>query len=304
MPKIDISICIATYKRPQLLSKLLHSISAQHFAGQTLCFEAIIVDNDKDGSAKTAVDEFIRENFEIKVVYDIEPVQNIALARNRSVALAQGEYIAFIDDDEEASEGWLCSLYECLIKYGADAVFGPVEPVLPENSPPWIMKGGYFKRKIVKDGSPLKDGRTGNVLIGAQWLRKFEQPFDPDLGLTGGEDFAFFRKIKRMGAKFCASENAVVFEAVEGSRLKVKWFLKRSFRGGQVYAAEELKYLTFPKKIFHYVCRTSLCCAAIIAFFAVLPFGRNHSVWWMMKFFSNLGQVSVIFPYRYREYKK
>jgi len=49
------SICIATYKRPELLEILLQSLSKQKLP-ESVEIEVIIVDNDKSESAKEAVD--------------------------------------------------------------------------------------------------------------------------------------------------------------------------------------------------------------------------------------------------------
>ncbi|MCZ6703705.1 MAG: glycosyltransferase [Ignavibacteria bacterium] len=49
------SICIATYKRPELLEKLLDSLSNQKLP-ESVILEFIIVDNDKSGSAKEVVE--------------------------------------------------------------------------------------------------------------------------------------------------------------------------------------------------------------------------------------------------------
>ena len=43
------------------------------------------------------------------------------------VAAARGAFIAFLDDDEEASPGWLAVMVACARKSGAAACFGPIE---------------------------------------------------------------------------------------------------------------------------------------------------------------------------------
>ena len=56
-------------------------------------------------------------------------MKNISLTRNRTVALASGDWLAFIDDDERAPAAWLEQLAETAERFGADGVLGPVEPV-------------------------------------------------------------------------------------------------------------------------------------------------------------------------------
>ena len=50
-----IDVCIASYKRPQLLAKLLSCLAGQNLPdGVTMA--AIVVDNDPAGSARSAVE--------------------------------------------------------------------------------------------------------------------------------------------------------------------------------------------------------------------------------------------------------
>ena len=52
------SVCVATFKRPELLRKLIHSLFDQKEI-EDIVLEIIIVDNDVDKSAKEIVTEFL-----------------------------------------------------------------------------------------------------------------------------------------------------------------------------------------------------------------------------------------------------
>ena len=58
--------------------------------------------------------------------YVHEPAAGVANARNAGMTQATGGLIAFLDDDEEASPGWLAALIEAQRRFDADVVFGPV----------------------------------------------------------------------------------------------------------------------------------------------------------------------------------
>ena len=92
MKKETISVCIPTFKRPLLLERLLISIREQQTLGE-FNVSIVVVDNDRDGSARETVRKFARGR--MRVCYENEPVQNISLARNRAVLLSRGEYVAF-----------------------------------------------------------------------------------------------------------------------------------------------------------------------------------------------------------------
>lgn len=299
-----ISVCIITYKRPRQLGILLESLVEQTISAQC-SVEIIIVDNDSNGSSRFVVDSFRNRYQDHVVVYDIEPQQGIPLARNRSVGLAQGDFIAFIDDDEKADSQWLDSLYKSIIECQADAVFGPVVPVFPENCPGWLKKGKFYERPHYVNGSLVSTGRTGNALVRKSWLNKRgENPFDTELRLSGGSDSDLFSHMRQEGAKLCWAEHAIVYEFVGQERLNIKWLLMRAFRGGQGTARKIVLQLNLTGKMLHFMYRFTLVLFSLSMVVMLFPFGFHRSIWWLRKAFSNAGQISVFLPYRYEEYKQ
>ncbi|PKN43391.1 MAG: hypothetical protein CVU60_03275 [Deltaproteobacteria bacterium HGW-Deltaproteobacteria-18] len=297
---IQISVCICTYKRFDLLNNLLSSLIAQQYI-DGVKYNLIVIDNDCSGSSRSTVLLFNNNSKKVNILYDIEPIKNISLARNRALRYAEGEYVAFIDDDEYACPKWLKNLYHAIVKTKADAVMGPVISVYPALTPDWIIKGRFFDRPNYENYSRVHQGRTGNALVKRKWFNKFE--FDERFGLTGGEDSDLFKKIINDGGAIYWAKDAHVFENVDGSRLNIKWLLARSFRGGQGDADKKQVSVFRPIVIQHLLYRTILLTIAMLGTLLSLPFGRHKFVWWLMKISSNLGQLSVIFPYRYKEYK-
>lgn len=304
MPHIDISVCIATYRRPHLLDRLLHSLANQDLGDSSISYEIIVVDNDAEKSAAETVRRFSEHHHGLPLTYDVESRKSISRARNRSVALARGRFIAFIDDDEKAAPNWLHALNTCITSYKADAVFGPVKPIYPQSCPDWCIKGGFFERPASPDGKPLTVGRTSNALVRSKWLRISSNPFNLIFGLTGGEDFDFFRRIRAQGAVLCASQYAVVHEYIEPHKTRLAWLLARSFRGGQVYSQDLVQAMDSAQRCFHYLYRGGLSVTALILAAAALPTGLHRSVWWLKKSSSYAGQVSTLLPYRYLEYDR
>src|SRR5205823_812524 len=107
-----ISVCICTYKRPQLLEQLLRELAGQDTNGR-FTYSIVIVDNDKLRSAEGVAVSFAAES-PLPVRYCVEARQNIALARNTAVANSEGDFIAFIDDDEFPTRSWLLTLFNAL----------------------------------------------------------------------------------------------------------------------------------------------------------------------------------------------
>jgi glycosyltransferase involved in cell wall biosynthesis len=234
LPSITVIVC--TYRRPGQLQELLDSLRVQHVQGlrPRLC----IVDNDAEQSARAVVEQ-AQANFPWPLQYVVQPVKNIALTRNAGLATVTTDYLAFIDDDEVAVPQWLHSLVALARESKAQLVFGPVLPVYPQEIRPWLVSGGFYERPRHVTGTllPLLEARTGNVLLDAALLQGQSLQFDETLGLSGGEDYAFFEHLYQQGAKAVWSDEAVVTEAVPADRATPNWLLKRSFRIGSVEAS-------------------------------------------------------------------
>lgn len=227
-----ISVCICTYKRPELLRRLLVAIGAQDTGG-LFTYSVVIADNDRLESARVLVAE-LAAVAPIPIVYCIEPRQNIALARNKVIEHASGDYVAFIDDDETPPRDWLRRLLTAMRHYGADGVLGPVVPLFHAPPPEWIRRGKLFDRPSPPSGTWLhwKQTRTGNVLLRRNIFDDHANRFRPECS-GGGEDVDFFRRMiaKRMRFVWCAE--AGVEEFVPAQRCRRSYLLKRALLRGR-----------------------------------------------------------------------
>jgi glycosyltransferase involved in cell wall biosynthesis len=217
-----ISVCICTYKRQKLLIRLLNKLQSQ-ITNNFFAYSIIIVDNDCDQSAKKVVLSF-KERSVIDIHYFNEPEKNIALARNKAIRNAQGNFVAFIDDDEFPDDEWLLALYKSYKKFNADGVRES------------FMTGTLLKR--------FKYTRTGNVLLSMKIFDEKKVNFDPTLGKTGGEDTAFFKRMIESGCVFVWCNEACVYETVPPERFTRVYFLKRALLRG-VVSSRYVSFISF-----------------------------------------------------------
>jgi succinoglycan biosynthesis protein ExoM len=301
---MNISLCIATYRRPERLAALLDDLVKQ----QHLPSEVVVVDNDASGSARAVVERRREMGAPFPIHYAIQSVKNISLTRNRTVELAKGDWIAFIDDDERAPEAWLRQLAETVIRYAADGALGPVVPIVPLDAPAWIRHGSFYDWARMKTGTviPFNKLRFGNVLLRGALLRDSPAPFDPNYGLTGGEDGDLLGRLVQQGARIVWCDEAIVHEPVEAARLSLRWLLLRALRGGQDFARHKLTgrfgHLTSAGRAWLFL--RALMQSLIAAGMALLfwPCGRHRAVYWLLKVSANLGKMSIFLGWHYREY--
>ncbi|MGE5272128.1 MAG: glycosyltransferase family 2 protein [Thiohalocapsa sp.] len=229
---VAVSVVIPTYRRPELLRRTLESCLAQQDVAAA--FEIVVVDNDAAGSARAVV-ERVAAAAGVRVRYVPEPRPGISHARNTGVASAAGQYVAFIDDDEAAEPGWLAAMLATIERSGADAVIGPVRPQFPAGQAVDAYRRGVYTRDTgLPTGTQLaRWSGIGNTLLDKARCFTAEQPFDPRLGLSGGEDSLFFRQLLRRGGKLVWCAEAAVRESIAADKLSPRYLLRRSFRSAQ-----------------------------------------------------------------------
>lgn len=228
-----ISIVIPTYRRPAMLQRAIRSCRSQQ--GVEAPFEIVVVDNDAAGSARDTVAAIAAQSA-VPLRYVAEPRPGISQARNAGVANASGRYLAFLDDDEEAVPTWLASFHKALVAADADAVVGPVRPRFPAGAAVDTYRHKVYTRDAaVATGTRLRRwSGIGNTLLDKErCFGTAAEPFDPRLGLTGGEDSLFFRQLLRRGGKLVWCAEAVAWESVEADKLMPRYLLRRAFRGAQ-----------------------------------------------------------------------
>lgn len=230
---VEITISLSTYKRPQMLLECLHSLLQLTL---TKSYEIVVIDNDSNLSGKPIVENIsgIASDLGIPLYYYNEPEQNIALARNLGIEKANGNYIAFIDDDEKADKEWLFHHSNMIASYPCDGVWGPVVPIVPDSFPAWLKASGVFGPENRTTGTSLSgtDCATNNALVKKAILISRIGPFQKEMGRTGGSDIELFSYLKHQGATFRWCNEAIVYEEIEKKRGCIWWHLQRAYRTG------------------------------------------------------------------------
>ncbi len=300
MEKKLVSVCIATYKRAELLNKLLKALTNQKSEG-LFEIEVIVVDNDPNQSAKRVVEQFYGS---ISIQYDSEPRKGLAFVRNRTLELAKGHYLAFIDDDEYPADSWLLT-YFLFFERRKDATVGqgPVIPYYTKDVKEWIVSGGFFERSSLEDESELSEGRTTNAFVRRDFLvSRNILHFDMAYNLTGGEDTDFFKRILAAGGKIFGVSDAVVYEFVPNERANVKWLLLRSLRTGGTYFKIQGENRSLIKNTSIAVMRLNISIILLVGSLLMTPFSKARAFKLLRKSTSNLGQFLSLFGFVFNEY--
>ena len=95
---VMVSCVIPTYKRNNTLKRAIESIFNQTYAS----YEILVVDDNEDGDNNSSnIWNCINAYRDTRIRYIQHGHKNGAEARNEGIRQARGEYVAFLDDDDE-----------------------------------------------------------------------------------------------------------------------------------------------------------------------------------------------------------
>lgn len=234
-----ISAIICTHNREEYLGAAIDSLLAQSLDN----YEIIVVDNaSTDGTAAVVK----ARSHHPKVHYVYESTLGLSVARNRGAKEAKGEILAYLDDDAEASEGWLAELLAVFEQNERIAIAGgKVTLIWPPNTHPprWLSAdlssglGAYdLGDKITYIQQPSLTPRGLNYAVRQSFLQSIGG-FDPNLGRVGtnllsNEEQQLTCLALEGNWQVAYVPAALAAHNVAPARMKPGWFLSRSWWQG------------------------------------------------------------------------
>jgi glycosyltransferase involved in cell wall biosynthesis len=181
------SVIIPAYNYAQYLPRALDSVLAQ----QNGDCEIVVVDDGSTDNTADVVQQYQKKS-KPSIVYVFQDNRGLSAARNQGVKHSSGDYLLFLDADDELLSGALATFHSVIrSRPGLDYVVGGRE---------WISVDGNVKRRPAKPLSSSKEenfrrllrGQLGKISIGCFIVRRrvFEQIQFPEETRIG-EDVVF-----------------------------------------------------------------------------------------------------------------
>jgi glycosyltransferase involved in cell wall biosynthesis len=240
MPDTQISAIICTHNRDNYLGAAIDSLLAQDFAAE---YEVVVVDNGSSDRTSEVVKQRLG-NPRLKYVF--EPILGLSVARNTGAKVANGEILAYLDDDAVASDRWLQILFSAYQNNPKLAIAGGKVTLLwPQDiqPPKWLSAGlagnlGAYDLgdSIVYIDQPGLTPRGLNYSIRRNFLEEIGG-FDPNLGRVGknllsNEELQMTELALQKGWQVAYLPDALAAHNVSPERVNRSWFLSRGWWQG------------------------------------------------------------------------
>jgi cellulose synthase/poly-beta-1,6-N-acetylglucosamine synthase-like glycosyltransferase len=228
-----LSVVVCTHNRPLDLERCLERLAALEDPAQV-----IVVDSASQPPCGQLVARYADRIEEL--VYVREERTGHSRARNRGVAVANGDVIAFLDDDAAPRPDWarrIVGPFAAEPEIGC--VGGACHAVFPDGArPEWLSERLLQFAAITRFGPEARE-----VTSSAEWpfganmafrREALEEggPFPEALGREGtnllsGDDSALIEAVRRSGWKIWIEPSAVVDHAVHAERCRSEYYWRR-----------------------------------------------------------------------------
>jgi O-antigen biosynthesis protein len=258
VPTKNVSVVIATYDRPEDLSRCLRSLRSQKSIHNV---EVVVVDNNpSSGKTPPVMKEFP------DVLFIEEKRKGLSYARNRGIAASSGEIIVTTDDDVTVPPQWLDKLIAPFDRSDIMAVTGNVLPVEIETEAQQLFEeyGGLSRgfepleadsQWFLKDKrKAVPTWRLGSTANAAFRISLFRDPsiglLDESLGAgtpTGcSEDTYLFYRILKTGHTILYNPAAYVWHR---HRMSMNALRRQIYNYSKGHVAYHLKVLILERDL-------------------------------------------------------
>lgn len=256
MSDAPLSVVVCTHNRPLDLERCLEALAA--LADPV---EVIVVDSASEPPCRELVLSYAARIASLTYVREDEPGHS--RARNRGIAEARGELVAFLDDDASPRPDWARRIAAPFHEDPAiGCVGGACHPIFPDSTrPDWLSDRLLQFAAITRFGPEAREARSSAEWpFGANMAFRRDAlaeagPFSEALGrertnLLSGDDSALIESVRRAGWKIWLEPGAIVDHAIHAERCESRYYWRRLWwqgitraRGDDVRATVGLRVL-------------------------------------------------------------
>lgn len=223
MNNLLISVIIPVYNVEEYIEKTIKSIQNQDYKN----IEIIVVDDGSPDNSSQIVDKLAQNDKRIKVIH--KKNNGVSSARNAGLAIAEGDYVTFVDGDDWIDRDYISYFVTIVKKYHC-------EIVLNKNN--YTEKGGKSNDKytIITPEKAMEYIYLGKIFV-AVWNKMYKTSFLKEHNITFdesiwyGEGMLFNIDCFQFSKKIVVGEKCVYHQTPNPNSAMRKFNLKSNLCG-------------------------------------------------------------------------
>ncbi len=236
---VSVIVCAYTMERYSDLCEAIQSLMNQSHDDLEII---VVIDEDRE------LYDNVRREFDVKVIFNEKRV-GLPGSRNIGLRVAEGDVVAFFDDDAIADRRWLEELVKMYEIYDAIAAGGKILPLWIGCKPRYLPEEFYWLVGATHKGFPeciaeVRNTFTSNLSFRTDVLKELGG-FKSELVERGGipmqsEETELCERMRiTFGRGVMYNPDAIVYHKVYPEKLRLGYLLRRNFWQGYSKAIME-----------------------------------------------------------------
>jgi GT2 family glycosyltransferase len=224
-PKV--SVVVVTYNNLDLTKACLKSLDE---LSQYSNLEIIVVDNDSKDDSPTYLSEWVIQDQANRKLILNDDNKGFAAANNQGLEIADGEYLALLNNDTHVTPGWIRTLVGHLKRDPSIGLIGPVTnnigneakiSIAYDNMEEMLSQSSAYTRRHIGQVYPLRTAAFFCVMMQRSVYQKVGN-LDEVFGRGFFEDDDYCRRIETLGLRVVCAEDVFIHHQLSASFDKLK----------------------------------------------------------------------------------
>lgn len=269
-----ISVVICTYNRDKFIGEALNCLARQTLPADA--FEIIVVDNNSTDNTAKITKDFIASHPQLNARYVYEPEKGLSFARNRGIQEAQAPIITYIDDDAEATPGFLENIANFMhVDKTIVGIGGKVIPKYSESHEPnWMSKylngfvGSMDYGPLPKRFDNTMKYPAGCNMTYTKEILKQAGGFNNQLTFRSDDKYIYYQ-VTKLSDNIYYLPDAMLYHNIDTDRLSFSNFKKLFLKSGneeKIRVHSEKGEPAVVKKFFELIFKTGASIALYILY--------------------------------------
>jgi glycosyltransferase involved in cell wall biosynthesis len=234
----NLTVIICTYNRGFILGDCLESLARQTASPDM--FHVLVINNNSTDDTRKVAEAHAGNLPGFRIVDEYR--QGLACARNRGLAEAQTEWVAFLDDDARARPDWIATIIHTIGKNDFDCFGGPFYAWHRFGPAPDWFDPAWETYAPLQPYGPLAEACIpgGNCALRREYVL-VAGGFPENLGMRGkkcayGEETFLFEQMGKMGRRLGFVPEMKIDHCVLPYKYGLWWRLQSGFADGVAWA--------------------------------------------------------------------
>lgn len=223
MPKV--SIIVPVYKVEKYIDRCIKSILNQRFKD----FELLLIDDGSPDSCGVLCDYYASNDTRIKVVHQCN--KGLSGARNTGLDISKGQFICFVDSDDEIKENYIQAMLNVIDKYNVDIVECKRVDVYPNRIE--IASDNTYEVEIFDKNKALEGNVNNTLFYQTVWNKMYRKEVIGSIRFPEGklheDEYFTWKVISRCNVLATVDASLYMYNHREGSIMETFSFRRLDF---------------------------------------------------------------------------